>query len=107
MASSTRDPVQLLDEAIADSGLPVSVFADTVLHVTYRTIARWRSGESPIPRHIVRWLENPTRSPWPNWRAKPCLRQDGCGESIVRRGNFCPCGTDGVHDHCELCGGLL
>ena len=59
------EQIQLLEKRIAESGLSSGKFADLVLHREARTIRRWLSGDSPIPRKVLDWLEDPTSAPWP------------------------------------------
>lgn len=60
------EPRTILAAAIARSGLSARAFARHVLTRDERTVRRWLSGESPIPRDVLasRWLD-PT-SPIPD-----------------------------------------
>lgn len=53
------DPRTQLEAAIARSGLSARAFARHVLTRDERTVRRWLSGESPIPREVLasRWLD--------------------------------------------------
>lgn len=59
MTSSNSDPVALLRAAIAASGLSNRKYAETVLVRDERTIRRWLSGKSPIPKQVLEFIRNP------------------------------------------------
>jgi hypothetical protein len=48
---------ELLNRAIAKSGLSATRFAETVMARESRTIRRWLKGESPIPGAAVMFLQ--------------------------------------------------
>ena len=49
-------PDDLLERALALSGLSLRAFAEDVLARDERTVRRWRSGEIAIPAIVRRWL---------------------------------------------------
>lgn len=53
----------LLRQAIAASGLSVSAYARQVMIRESRTVRRWLSGESPIPKAVAEWLEKQSKPP--------------------------------------------
>ena len=53
---TNRDYVALLREAIAQSGLTSSDYSRTVLIRNDRTLRRWLTGESPIPKAVSDYL---------------------------------------------------
>ena len=57
--------IDLLQQCIEASGLSARRFAVEVLLRDERTIRRWLSGDSPIPRVVLDWLGSPTPAPWP------------------------------------------
>ncbi len=59
------EQIELLGRRISESGLSARRFAVEVLLRDERTIRRWLSGDSPIPRVVLDWLEAPTPAPWP------------------------------------------
>lgn len=50
-------PRDLLMVAIKASGLSITRYARTVLIRQPRTVRRWLSGESPIPKAVIAFLE--------------------------------------------------
>ena len=50
-------PLDLLRAAITASGLSTTQYAKVVLIRDGRTLRRWLSGESPIPRSVIDYLE--------------------------------------------------
>ena len=66
MALKTKaEQIQLLEETIEASGLSVTEFAERVLVRESRTVRRWLTGDSPIPKKVQDWLEHPEKAPWP------------------------------------------
>lgn len=61
--------VALLRQRIEQSGLTTRKFATTVLIRDDRTIRRWLSEESPIPKQVMEFLVDPWEVPWP--KAQP------------------------------------
>ena len=59
------EQIALLRDRIEASGLSARRFAVEVLRREERTIRRWLAGESPIPRVVLEFLEEPTGAPWP------------------------------------------
>lgn len=57
--------VRLLKRCIEESGLSARRFAVEVLLRDERTIRRWLAGDSPIPRVVTQFLEDPIGPPWP------------------------------------------
>lgn len=57
--------VRLLRQRIEESGLSISRFAEDVTWRESRTIERWLSGESPIPKRVAHKLRDPEEHPWP------------------------------------------
>ena len=47
-----KNTIQLLEQAIERSGLSARAFAKDILWRDERTVRRWLSGESPIPRVV-------------------------------------------------------
>ena len=64
-AEATNNPIELLKLRIKESGLSAAKFATKVVLREDRTVRRWLSGESPIPKIVLDFLENPWISPWP------------------------------------------
>jgi hypothetical protein len=60
-----EDYRKLLLKRIGESRLSQRQFAALVVHRDERTVRRWVSGESPVPRCIHRFLETPVPAPWP------------------------------------------
>lgn len=52
-----------LAQAIARSGLSARHYAERVLTRDERTVRRWQSGKSPIPREVLRFLAAGARMP--------------------------------------------
>lgn len=65
MIRTEAEVVGLLRRRIAESELSTSRFAVEVMIRQPRTIRRWVSGESPVPKVVVEWLEAPQVAPWP------------------------------------------
>lgn len=59
------EQIALLEDRIEASGLSTTEFAEDVLWREPRTVRRWLSGESPIPRKVLDKLEHPQKAPWP------------------------------------------
>lgn len=57
--------VRLLRQRITESGLSARRFAMEVLKRDERTIRRWLAGDSPIPKEVRAFLEDPQPAPWP------------------------------------------
>lgn len=57
--------VRLLRQRIEESGLSISRWAEDVAWRESRTVERWLSGKSPIPKMVARKLRNPEPHPWP------------------------------------------
>ncbi len=60
-----EEAVDLLRLRIEESGLSAGEFARDVLIRDPRTVRRWASGDGPIPRLVVEWLQAPQVAPWP------------------------------------------
>ncbi len=65
MIQTRAEGVALLTRRIEESGLSASRFARDVLIRDPRTVRRWFSGDGPIPRRVLEWLEQPEVAPWP------------------------------------------
>jgi len=52
----TDSSILLLERAIAASGLSTRQYAQQLLTRDERTIRRWLTGETQIPRTVVEWL---------------------------------------------------
>lgn len=65
--------VDLLKQRIGESGLSARRFALEVLRRDERTIRRWLASDSPIPRPVLDFLENPVGSPWPGPTAETLI----------------------------------
>ena len=50
--------IQLLEAAIAKSGLSDRQYASKVLTRNERTIRRWLAGDTPIPKTVVTFLQH-------------------------------------------------
>ncbi len=55
----------LLRLQIRRSGLSQARFAVEVLRRNERTVRRWISGESPMPKEVLDFLSAPRKAPWP------------------------------------------
>lgn len=53
-----KTPVELLRAAIEASGMSARRFAEEVLIRDERTVRRWNSGKSPIPKAVVEFLRS-------------------------------------------------
>ena len=60
-----EEAVELLRLRIEESGLSAGEFARHVLLREPRTVRRWNTCESPIPKVVVEWLQDPRIAPWP------------------------------------------
>jgi DNA-binding transcriptional regulator YiaG len=49
--------IEALRRRIAASGLSQEMFAHMILLRELRTVTRWLSGDSPIPKVVKRWLK--------------------------------------------------
>lgn len=58
-----NESVEALKRAIAASGLSNRKYAETVLTRDERTVRRWLSGDSPIPKAVVEFLTRPPPQP--------------------------------------------
>ena len=56
---------KILEARITESGISAKKFASEVLKRDERTLRRWRSGESPIPDLVRRFIRDPQPAPWP------------------------------------------
>ena len=56
---------KILEARITESGISAKKFADLVLKRDERTLRRWRSGESPMPDLVRRFIRDPQPAPWP------------------------------------------
>ena len=59
------EAVALLRRRIEESGVSSTRFAVDVLWRDPRTVRRWLSGDSPIPKIVAEKLVHPTPAPWP------------------------------------------
>ncbi len=65
MIHTKEEALGLLEDRIQESGLSTSRFAVEVLVRDPRTVRRWLSDDSPIPKRVLEWLETPRAAPWP------------------------------------------
>ena len=56
----------LLLRHVHKSGMTQREFANNVLLRNERTLRRWLSGESPIPKLMHSWIKKPTLPKWPS-----------------------------------------
>lgn len=56
MPLSPSDPITLLRKRITESGLSNRKYAETVLTRDERTVRRWLSGKSPLPKVVIDFL---------------------------------------------------
>ena len=71
---ANRDPDRdILEARITESGISAKKFADLVLKRDERTLRSWRSGESPMPDPVRRFIRDPQPAPWPTKATLPKL----------------------------------
>lgn len=61
LRKTLTDARDLLERAVAHSGLSLRSFAETVMVRDERTVRRWRAGDVPIPAVCIRKLEQYVR----------------------------------------------
>lgn len=64
---------KILEARISEAGISAKKFASEVLKRDERTLRRWRSGESPIPDLVRRFIRDPQPAPWPTKATLPKL----------------------------------